>query len=417
HAFERREGAAIDATSALAADATWSAGVGLALVDPATALVFQARHLRLALDSGDPARVARAYAMEASLVATAGVATTERIASLVNEARALATDTNDVRAHVWIKAAESTASFMRGRWREALERCDETESFARAQCADVAWEVEAMRIFALSSLDFLGDIAALRARVPAMLADGKARGDRFGVVHARIGHATVAWLAADDPEGARREVHAAMAALDDRGSSALGEHGHARGMRSARVQDYYAVVSRAQIGLYSGRPDYALAVIDEWWRAIESAMLLRVEPLRIVLRSLRARAALASAVTAPADRRAALLSIASRDARVLESEAAPWAQPMAMLLRAGEAALGGANEIARDQLARAIPAFEEHDMALHALVARLAVSRFEGALGARVARRLVQKIRGKGVDAPWTYAAMMAPGLVAADST
>jgi hypothetical protein len=111
------------------------------------------------------------------------------------------------------------------------------------------------------------------------------------------------------------------------------------------------------------------------------------------------------------------LSSASSDARALEGEKAAWAQPLAMMLRAGEAALGGATEIARDQLARAIPAFEENDMALHALVARLAVSRFEGALGAKVARRLVQKIRGRGVDAPWAFAAMLAPGLVAADST
>ena len=50
----------------------WSAATGLALVDPLRGANFQTRHLLLALQAGEPYRVARALALEVGYTAVAG---------------------------------------------------------------------------------------------------------------------------------------------------------------------------------------------------------------------------------------------------------------------------------------------------------------------------------------------------------
>src|SRR5207237_4069555 len=53
-------------------DTCWSVVTGLALVDNLHALDYNTRHLLLALDAGEPYRIARALAVEAAFLATGG---------------------------------------------------------------------------------------------------------------------------------------------------------------------------------------------------------------------------------------------------------------------------------------------------------------------------------------------------------
>src|SRR5262249_60593162 len=67
----------------------WWVTVGLMFVHPLPALMFQARHMRLALKVGEPYRVARALALEAGFRAAAGTKEARRAEALLGQARAL----------------------------------------------------------------------------------------------------------------------------------------------------------------------------------------------------------------------------------------------------------------------------------------------------------------------------------------
>jgi hypothetical protein len=129
----------------------------------------------------------------------------------------------------------------------------------------------------------------------------------------------------------------------------------------------------------------------------------------------RARVALAVARTA-ADGgvfrlRARLLRSAGRDARRIERRGMAWASPLARLIRAGMASLGGEKAEALALLAAAEDGFIAADMAGHAAAAR---RRRGELLGGDSGRELVEAadgwMREQGVKNPARFAIMAAPG-------
>ena len=88
--FNERDESQISAETLTRIDTCWSAASGLSMVDTIRGADFQARHLLLALEAGEPYRVARALAMEGGLVATGGVPAEKRAQQLVDQAMELA---------------------------------------------------------------------------------------------------------------------------------------------------------------------------------------------------------------------------------------------------------------------------------------------------------------------------------------
>src|SRR5581483_7718904 len=153
--------------------------------------------------------------------------------------------------------------------------------------------------FCIWCLYYLGETAELSARVPRLLREAEERGDRYAATSLRIGFSTLYWLAADDAEGARRELREAMSAWSQEGF---------------QVQHYYATHSEVQIDLYRGDGAAAERRLDEHARAIERSMLLRVQATRLEnwcprarhwRRRSRAARASRSACAAPSATRAA----------------------------------------------------------------------------------------------------------------
>src|SRR5262249_51575540 len=151
------------------------------------------------------------------------------------------------------------------------------------------------------------------------------------------------------------------------------------------TQHYFELLAETQIDLYRGDARAALARVERTWPALDAALLLRLQCLRVEVTHLRARARIAVAAgTAPrAYRRRRLLAAARRDAQRIEAEPCLWAPPLAASIHAGVAALEGDDAAAADRLDSAARGFDRLHMALHAVAARYWRGSLRGGDGGR----------------------------------
>jgi eukaryotic-like serine/threonine-protein kinase len=165
-------------------------------------------------------------------------------------------------------------------------------------------------------------------------------------------------LAADDPDTADRELRQTMSQW-----SSEGYH----------VQHNDALWAAVQIELYRGNGAAAWGLIDRSWPALRRSLLLRVQFIRTSMQFLRARAALAAAVSVrhcrPAEARS-LLAVAHRAARRLDRERMPCPTAYARLIRGALAVIKGDSSGAVARLTEAVTCFEGVEMRLCAAAAR-----------------------------------------------
>ncbi len=96
-------------------------------------------------------------------------------------------------------------------------------------------------------------------------------------------------------------------------------------------------------------------------------MLLRIQTVRVELRHLRARTAIASAAGSQREQR---LQIAENMARKISKEQVAWADPLAALIWGGIAGSRGDKASAMTYLSQAVEGFELADMALYGAASR-----------------------------------------------
>ena len=92
-------------------DLLWSVTGGLTMIDPIPGAQCQVQHLLLSLRSGEPSRITRAMAWEATHVSMLGTAYRARVARLLAEASALAGDPGEPYARGLIKLSGCVAAF------------------------------------------------------------------------------------------------------------------------------------------------------------------------------------------------------------------------------------------------------------------------------------------------------------------
>jgi hypothetical protein len=380
-------------------DVCWSAALGLGMIDNVRGAYFQASNLLLALDAGEPYRIARALALEVPFVAVPGLAARPRALELLAAADTLARRTGHPHALALVRLVSGTSLYLAGRFPEAVAELDRAESILRERCTGVPWERGSGATIGLWCRFFTGDLREFCRRVPAAIREAEERGDRYVATNLRSYFTNAHWLLQGDPAGARREAAQAI-----EGWSKAGFH----------LQHLHDVVARGQIALYEGDPAEAHAVLGGSWSRLASSLSLRLQTARVYAVHLRARAALALAAEARGPlglaRRASLLLEASRAARALDGEGAPWAAHLAELLRGGAAAVMGRDEAAVAAFGRAAQGFRVEGMELFAAVARLREGQLLGdARGAALAAEAERWMLGQGVAEPDRVAAMLAP--------
>ena len=271
--FRERDPSEIAAAHLTRIDVCWSAGAGLSMVDTIRGADFQARGLLLALEAGEPSRIARALAMEAAHTACTGGSNRKTTARLLELAEALAHRVEHAYALGMVTLARGVAAYLEGRWRDAQEDCDRAETIFRDRCTGVAWELDTANAFALWGLSHQGKVAELSRRWPILLTQARERGDLYAAVNHSSYLMSVARLAADDPDTARAELRETMAQWSQQGY---------------HVQHNDALWAAVQIELYCGAGQSAWNLIRQAWPALRRSLLLRVQFIRTSMHFLRA---------------------------------------------------------------------------------------------------------------------------------
>src|SRR5262249_16276970 len=280
-----------------------SAAVGLSMVDPLKGAYFQTRYLLLALRTGEPQHLVQALAMEGAHAATGGCFSRRRTKELLRAAETLAHQLARPYPAAMVALAKGIADALEGGWQSAWSLCDQAEGIFRTHCTGVMWELSTANRFALWPLMFLGEVAEMRRRLPALLKEARERNDLYAVTNLSLVIRTFVRLADDEPERARRELRQVIDEWSQQGF---------------HVHHMNRLFDEVRIDLYQGEGGPAWERVTAQWPALAHSHLLRVQQVRIFLLHLRARAALAAAPAA-ADP-GPLLHAAERDARLLRRE-------------------------------------------------------------------------------------------------
>ena len=143
--------------------------------------------------------------------------------------------------------------------------------------------------------------------------------------------------------------------------------------------------------------------------------MLRIQQIRIEVRDLRARAALAAATRGTGNLKSRVIS-ARRDAKQILREKTYWGDPFAHLILGGACAAEGDLETALHFTRDAIEGFEAAGIRGHASAAR---RRYGQLLGGDAGRKAIEEadlwMATEGVVNPARVTAMLAPGFEGLD--
>jgi hypothetical protein len=377
----------------LRVDACFSVTLGLSMVDVLRAADFQARTLRLALEAGEPGRLARCFAVASGFATQEGGAAARGAPELLSQAERLAKMQHDPYALAWLPLGRGLAAFGEGRWRECIARCDEAFARFRADCVNVSWELATAQAFALYAIGFLGELRELARRVESTRRDALEHGDLYAAMNVLTGSSHYVRLAADDDGASRRESSEALRAWSR------------RGFHQQHLLDLFA---QAETDLYAGDVRGAHARMAAAWPEVERSQLLLMQTNHVILHDLFARAEIGAARVSRGARRRTLLASAERRARRLDSRAMGWSSAMARLLRAAIASLGDDPARAGLLYASAATALDAQGMKLHAAAARLRAAEVDPRTRGQTARARA-RFDDEGVRAPERFASMLAP--------
>ncbi|WP_375767111.1 protein kinase [Archangium gephyra] len=375
-------------------DLLWALGRALLNVEPTRGMLFLLRGLLLALEAGEPQRVARPliafggnWLFQGSPGALeSGTRDLERGAELAQrlESPELLGLTDIFRG---------VRSFTVGQWADALAHADAGLERMRKSRRDTLWEGGMARTMAMLTLDTTHRMTELRERGGDWYRVAVEQGDAYSQMTALLGTG-MGLLATGDAEGACQRMREIAAAWP----------------RTGTIQHLSVFLVEAWADLYQGQHARAWQRITQTWPKVKSAQLLRALVGRMKMYTLRACGALAHAEH-DAGLRQKLLASAEKDVELLSRQGRSDSVPVAHLLRASIARLRGDTAGARSHLSSALEGFDAAGMAVHAAIAR---HHQGGLIGGDEGRALVEAahavMTAHGIAEPARWASTFAPG-------
>jgi hypothetical protein len=373
-------------------DALFTVALGFGSVDVVLSACMTARYLISALSAGERSAITRAASLQMSLVSAEGGVEGKHALALERTARRLVEQDPTPEALAFFRSNIGISHYCRGRWSSAVRELDSVLQEFPAHRAGMTSNVN---VFGVCSLVYAGRIKELRRRLPRLITDAEDRGDLFMLAHMRASHPVVAWLAADDPDDARRHVREGMARWPR--------------LRFV-IQHWQAMLAEAQIELYAGNGACAYDRIARDTPALRRSLLLQAQIIRGLTLFVRGRAAVASIASNPALCEARL-SEATRLARRLRRERLEWTTLLSSLLYAAVWNARGDAEAAAASLKAAIEAAERAGMPMHGAAAtRQLGALLGGDEGARCIAEADAAMGAEEIRAPHRWATMLIPG-------
>jgi hypothetical protein len=380
----------------LAFDTTWTAATGLLQSSVLLGQYFQARHLLLALEGGEPRRIARALGLETLYVATGGTHDARHCDALLERVDGLCRRIDDPHARGIAALAAGAADVYRGRFVRACARLRDAEELLRDVGGNPQWELSTARTFMVMSLMYVGDLREMSQTLARSIRDAVDHDDRYGELMLRGAYEPLTLLFEDRIDDARAVVTSV-------------ERGWPEAIETSTYR-YVLALTRSRIERYCGNGVASLAAIDEQLRPIERSLMLTKQPLRIFMSHDRGCAALAAAFCEQGRARARALSTGRAEADRLLAEPTPWGRAMGLPLVASIEAAAGRVDLATRTLDAAERAFLEQGMRAYAIVVALRRAELRGA--SRAVAEAAASLRELGTTAPDALARLLLPPVV-----
>ncbi len=389
-----KEGEATDPDLRRQADACFTAAVGLTMVDTVTASIFITRYLHLALDTGDPNRVARGLAMELAYLASAGKKRPSRVSRVLFSLKELAKRADAPYVRGFAALGAGLAAWHEGAWDQSEQALKNAARVLESQCNGVEWELNTARNLSLWSQALVGQFDGLLPQLDALVKEADETGDLYGATIARTSaNSQYILLAASEVETAQRWLQEGEA-----------QASHA----SYHLKRYWSLSSRVQLALYAQDGARAWQLLTEGWRSLAKAGVFRVQVIRWEAVYLRARVAIAAAIMSGAHR--PLLATARADAERLVEAGSDFAEAWGTLVLAQANRTLGLQVEARDLFEAAAHRCEQAHMHTHASVAQLRIAQIMGASEGRpLAVKVLKDLKRRGVVRPDRLAFLLAP--------
>jgi serine/threonine protein kinase len=405
--FKERTSDAVSPKDRLRIDVLFAASIGFGISNVVLGRCMATRGFLTALRRGDRLQVLRAATLEVTNHASGKEGKLER--ALVRLTTRLAEKDGDRRTNVqdgpeYVQGGPTartlflgnlmTGVYLRGEWKRAREIFDEFFAGTHLQDLRGGWQ-SSRKVFGCWTLNFLGEQRELARLHAVLLAEAERLGDNHMSVQLRDGSLAIMWLAADDPEGARRNIEESMALWpSDR----------------YLLQHWHRLYGEGEIELYVGDGAKAYARVDRDTKALKKSLLLRIQHMRVQTMFLRGRCAIASLEEEPGlrDQR---LAETRRLARRLQREGMAWTAPFAAILRAAAANAEGDRSAAIAELRAAIDLARAADMFGYATSASYQLGLLLGGNeGVQLAAEAERAMAAQGIRVPARFAATLVPG-------
>jgi tetratricopeptide (TPR) repeat protein len=398
-AFRRLElppasAAPLDEAAAQRLDVCWTANRGLIYVDGITSALFHARHLHMALDSGDPVRAARAIGFEAYLrIVMNGTPADVPSFALLDALDAAPAVQQSPYARGMLLQFRAGAHQMLCRFAAVLPHYEAGIEILRSQCTGELHEVAQMQAHHAMALLYLGRVDALRDAAAELVRACAVRPNPYVEGFARGLLGNIVGLATDAVDEAAEHMAAYRRDAPKR----------------FEVHYFNWSCQRAELERYRGDGEQAWALHQEDTPTIEKMAFLRTPWVAVEFQRARACNALALAVRRKDPREQ--LAVARKAAKQCLAQPLPMAEAYGRLALAGAAALAGDHALAVRELRRTVAVFESLEMASYLAASR---RRLAALVGGDEGRELLRQAElwttAEHVRRPDRYTDMMAPG-------
>lgn len=334
-------------------DICWTLVDSLSVIDTVKAIDFQTRHLKLALDAGEPYRLVRALAFEFGFFSIFGKWTKAYSIKQGKKAIKLAQEVNKPELIAMVTFIKSANAYQNSDWKEAWDLFCLGEKISLKECRGDNYAFALRGIdhalnFSLRALLYLGDINELNLRISTVLKTAKDRNNLLVITNLMAFISYMQYLVADEADKALLEI------------SQVNDLWIKKGVY---LQQYWKLIAQVEIGLYLGKGIEEWQRLEENWPALKKSMLLASPNILIEALHLQARVALACAKGAI--NKEFFLKIARKNAKKILKEKRSSGNAWAELILAGIETLNGKIEKAIDHLEEAEKSLEKANMKLY----------------------------------------------------